>query len=200
MVKRIEKPHGTTSMAQSDIVAIAAYMAGAAKKRVDMEDIAVKANEIAPGRFSWRKYKEQIDLELIYKHLWDLTKPDHGSYVTGTKNEGWMLTLAGTTFAEKAVAIVEGMNLGKVRLTKADEQRMKRDRVRMLAEPAYKKVADGHADKVTIVEAERFFRLDDYVVGQARERKLAQAENAFHDDPKLATAVANAAQLVRNKK
>jgi len=187
-------------MAQSDIVAIAAYMAGAAKKRVDMEDIAVKANEIAPGRFSWRKYKEQIDLELIYKHLWDLTKPDHGSYVTGTKNEGWMLTLAGTTFAETAVETVEGMNLGKVRLTKADEQRMKRDRVRMLSEPAYKKIAEGRAGEVTVVEAERFFRLDDYVVGQARERKLAQAENAFHDDPKLGPAIANAAKLVRSKK
>jgi hypothetical protein len=200
MVKKIEKPNGTTTMAQSDIVAIAAYMAGAAKKRVDMEDIAVKANQIAPGRFSWRKYKEQIDLELIYKHLWDLTKPDHGSYVTGTKNEGWMLTLAGTTFAEQAIETVEGMNLGKVRLTKADEQRMKRDRVRMLSEPAYKKAAEGRASEVTVVEAERFFRLDDYVVGQARERKLAQAENAFHDDPKLGPAVANAAQLVRSKK
>ncbi|WP_374652302.1 hypothetical protein [Dongia sp.] len=200
MAKKNEKQNGTATMAQSDIVAIAAYMAGAAKKRVDMEDIAVKANEIAPGRFTWRKYKEQIDLELIYKHLWDLTKPDHGSYVTGTKNEGWMLTLAGTTFAEKTVETVERMNLGKVRLTKADEQRMKRDRVRMLSEPAYKKVAEGRAVEVTVPEAERFFRLDDYVVGQARERKLAQTENAFHDDPKLSLAVANAAQLVRSKK
>lgn len=200
MSKKTKKPNGTTSMVQSDIVAIAAYMAGAAEKRVDMEDIAIKANQIAPGRFSWRKYKEQIDLELIYKHLWDLTKPDHGSYVTGTKNEGWMLTLAGTTFAEKAIATTEGMNLGKVRLTKADQQRMKRDRQRMLCEPAYLKVAEGRGSEVTISEAERFFRLDDYVIGQARERKLAQAENTFHDDSKLGPAVANAAQLVRSKK
>jgi hypothetical protein len=200
MAKKSRNTNGITTMAQSNIVAIAAYMAGAAKKRVDMEDVAVKANEIAPGRFSWRKYKEQIDLELIYKHLWDLTKPDHGPYITGTKNEGWMLTLAGTTFVEKAVQAVEGVNLGKVRLTKADEQRIKRDRARMLSEPAYIKVAKGRTVEVTIPEAERFFRLDDYVVGQARERKLAQAENALHDDPKLGPAVANAAKLVRSKK
>jgi len=199
MAKKSEKPAGTLSLAQSDIVALAAYMAGAAKKRVDMEDIAVKANEIAPGRFSWRKYKDQIDLELIYKHLWDLTREDNGAYVSGTKNEGWMLTLAGTTFAEKTISTVEGVNLGKVRMTKTDERRTKRDRVRMLSEVAYTKVADGRADEVTIAEAERFFRLDDYVIGPARERKLAQAENAFHDDPKLGPAVTNAAKLVRSK-
>ena len=69
-----------SKLAQSDIVAVAAYLAGADRKHVDMEDIAVKAAELAPGRFSWRKYKDQIDLELIYKHLWDLSKPANGEY------------------------------------------------------------------------------------------------------------------------
>lgn len=200
MAKKMEKPSGAAAMAQRDIVAIAAYIAGAAKGRVDVEDIAFKANEIAPGRFSWRKYKEQIDLELIYKHLWDLTKPDNGTFVAGSKKEGWMLTLAGTSFAEKAVESIEGMNLAKVRLTTADKQRIKRDRDRLLSEPAFKKFAEGRSSEITVAEAERFFRLDDYVVEAARERKLAQTENAFHDDPKLGPAVANAAQLVRSKK
>lgn len=200
MAKKTEEPAGESVPAQRGIVAIAAYLAGAAAKHVDMEDIAVKANEIAPGRFSWRKYKDQIDLELIYKHLWDLTKAENGTHIAGSKKKGWMLTLAGTSFAEKAVASVEGMDLSKVRLTTADKERIKRDRIRMLSEPAYRKVAQGRAKEVTIAEAERFFRLDDYVVGPARERKLAQAENAFHDDPKLGRAVNNAAQLVRSKK
>ena len=66
------------------------YLAGAAQKATDTEDIAYKANEIAPGRFTWRKYKDQINLALIYKHLWDLTKADKGDYITGTEKEGWL--------------------------------------------------------------------------------------------------------------
>ena len=199
MAKKTDLKNGAAALAQSDIVAIAAFLAGATSKPVDMEDIAVKANEIAPGRFSWRKYKDQIDLELIYKHLWDLTKSDKGSYVTGSKNEGWMLTLAGTSFAENAAKTLGGLNLGANRLSPKDKERLKRDRTRMLSEPAYLKVAGGRADEVTLAEAERFFRLDDYVQGDVRERKIAQSENAFHDDDQLGPAVARAAQLVRSK-
>jgi hypothetical protein len=199
MAKKTEQQNSELAMPQSDIVAIAAFLAGAISKPVDMEDIAIKANEIAPGRFSWRKYKDQIDLELIYKHLWDLTKPDKGSFVTGSKNEGWMLTLAGTSFAEKAVKAIGGSKLGGSRLSPKDKERLKRDRARMLSEPAFLKIAGGRASEVTLPEAERFFRLDDYVQGDARERKIVQAENAFHDDDQLGPAVAKAAQLVRSK-
>jgi hypothetical protein len=194
MAKKSEKP------VQGGIVAVAAYLAGAGKQRIDLEDIAFKANEIAPGRFTWAKYKDQINIELIYKHLWDLTTPDHGELVKGSKKEGWLLTLAGTAFAEAEIKKLHGVSLAGVRTTEADKKRVRLDRARMMSEAAYKKFASGLADQVTVVEAERFFRLDDYVIGKARERKITQAENAFHDDPKLGPAVANAAQLVRSKK
>src|SRR6266481_8651904 len=90
-------------LSNHEIVTLAVYLLGGDTQYVDTEDVAVKANEIAPGRFSWRKYKDQIDLEGIYKHLWDLTKPDKGQYVVGSKSEGWLLTLAGAEFAEGAV-------------------------------------------------------------------------------------------------
>ncbi|RYD85439.1 MAG: hypothetical protein EOP84_02470, partial [Verrucomicrobiaceae bacterium] len=96
-------------LVQHELVALAAYLAGADRKTVDTEDIAVKANEIAPGRFSWRKYKDQIDLDLIYKHLWDLTKEDKGAMVTGSKKAGWLLTPAGAAFGEREVAKLENL-------------------------------------------------------------------------------------------
>src|SRR5690349_14423232 len=97
----------TGSLALHEIVAVATYLAGGDRKPVDTEDIAIKADEIAPGRFSWRKYKKQIDLELVYKHLWDLTKADKGAYVSGSKSDGWLMTLAGTAFAEESVGRLE---------------------------------------------------------------------------------------------
>ena len=39
------------------------YLLGGETRRVDTEDIAVKANELAPGRFAWKKYPDQINLE-----------------------------------------------------------------------------------------------------------------------------------------
>lgn len=182
-----------------EIVAIAAYLAGAAQKATDTEDIAYKANEIAPGRFTWRKYKDQINLALIYKHLWDLTKADKGDYITGTEKEGWLLTVAGTSFAERTVDQIKDLAAGRERLPRKEQEWMKRERKRMLAEPAFSKFRDGNAAEITNQEAASFFRLDDYVIGAARERKIRQAENAFHNDPDLGTAIAEIVSMVRGK-
>lgn len=187
------------TLPQSDVVVIAAYLLGADSKRIDTEDIAVKAHELAPGMFTWKKYKDQIDRELIYKHLWDLTKADKsGEYVVGAKNDGWMLTVAGTDFARKAVASLKGVPPAVKK--KKEEPWVGRERARMLAEAAYAKFADGKQGEITLIDAEKFFRLDDYVIGDARERKMRQAENAFHDDPDLGPVVAIASQLLRSKK
>lgn len=186
-----------SGLAQHEIVALAAYLAGAERSTVDTEDIAVKANEIAPGRFSWRKYKEQIDLELIYKHLWDLTKPDKGAYITGSKKGGWLLTPAGTTFAEREVGKVDTLKEAREKLPRSEEVWLARERKRMLAEPAFQKFSTGREAEITKVEAEKFFRLDEYVIGAARVRKIQQAENAFHADPDLGTAVGRIASILK---
>jgi len=182
------------------LVAIAAYLAGASHKRIDTEDIAIKSNEIAPGRFSWRKYKDQIDLELIYKHLWDLTKEDKGEYLAGSKNEGWMLTPQGISFAERAVASLKDMQQAPARLSKKQEDWIRRERARMLADAAYLKITTGREAEVTRSDAERFFRLDDYIVGEARNRKILLIENAFRNDPELSVIVTKVSSIARNRK
>jgi hypothetical protein len=183
-----------------ELVAIAAFLAGADRKSTDTEDIAIKANEIAPGRFTWRKYKDQIDIELIYKHLWDLTKPDKGEFVTGSKSKGWQLTLAGTAFAEKAVDKLHRLKAARERPSRSEMAWQQRERKRMLSEPAYVKAKAAKVGEITSTEAERFFRLDDYVIGAARTRKIQQAENAFHTDTELGPIMPLIAAIVRGKK
>ncbi len=189
-----------TDLPQHEIVALAAYLAGADRSHADMEDIAVKANEIAPGRFSWRKYKNQIDLELIYKHLWDLTKPDKGEYVTGTKKDGWLLTLAGTSFAERTLGKLKDLQPARERRSRQEEAWIQRERSRMLSEPAFLKIREGRDAELTQSDAEKFFRLDDYVIGAARAKKIQQAENAFHDDPDIGPALPKIASKARTQK
>lgn len=184
-------------LAQHEIVALAAYLAGADGRNVDTEDIAVKANEIAPGRFSWRKYKDQIDLDLIYKHLWDLTKEDKGALVTGSKKGGWLLTPAGTAFAEREVSKLENLQQARVKRPRNEELWFGRERNRMLAEPAFRKVQEGREGEISKLEAEKFFRLDEYVIGAARERKILQAQNAFQGDQDLGPAVNKIASILK---
>lgn len=191
---------GTENLAMHEIVAIAAFLAGGDRKHVDTEDIAVKANEVAPGRFSWRKYRDQIDLEAIYKHLWDLTKPDKGSFVEGSKHAGWLMTKDGIDFAERTVGKLPSLRPAREKRPKSEEKWIKRERDRMLSEPAYGKARDGRFSDITLIEAQKFFRLDDYVVGAVRTRKLQQAEMDFRDDPELGPAVQNIAAIVREAK
>lgn len=186
-------------LAMHEIVAVAAYMAGAATKTVDTEDIAYKANEIAPGQFTWKKHKDQINIELVYKHLWDLTKLDKGEYVSGNKNDGWMLTAAGTAFAEKSVERLDGAEQ-KMRRPQKEEAWIKRERARMQNETAYEKFMNGKPGEITVREAEKFFRIDDYIVGEGRQRKIRQAENVFQGDPKMGAAVSKIATIARNGK
>lgn len=191
---------GRGEIALHEIVALATYLVGGDRKGVDTEDVAMKVAEIAPGRFSWRKYKDQIDLELIYKHLWALTKPEKGAYVTGSKAEGWMLTLAGTAFAEQALGKLKYLQPTREKRTIQEENWMRRERIRMQGEAAYAKIRGGRDSELTQAEAESFFRLDDYVIGPARTRKIQQAEVDFRDDPDLGPIVRKVAAVVRGEK
>ena len=80
-----------------------------------------------------------------------------------------------------------------------DESWIARERARMLGEPAHAKAKNNRLDEISVAEAERFFRLDDYIVGEARNRRILQVQNAFHDDPELSPTLVKSAELVRRK-
>lgn len=178
---------------------IAAYLVGGKATYADTEDIAVKANEIAPGRFAWRKYKGQINIETVRKRLWDATKPEKGGYLIGTERDGWLLTQAGLKFCKKNLRVMKGINVDLTRRSQREQTWIHRERVRMLADPAYQKFSSGGLTSVIPVEAERFFRVDDYVVGAARKKKIERSIAAFNSDPLLGDATKRLAELVRRK-
>jgi hypothetical protein len=62
--------------ANYEIVTVALILFGGGTRSVDTEDIAVKANQIAPGRFAWRKYPDQINIDTVRKRLWDARKDE----------------------------------------------------------------------------------------------------------------------------
>ena len=65
------------ALSNDQIVLLAVVQLGGAFKPIDPEDIAMAADKIAPGKFRWKKYPRQIDLELINNGLRDAVRRIH---------------------------------------------------------------------------------------------------------------------------
>jgi hypothetical protein len=188
----------TRELANHEVVTIAVFLLGGDTHPVDTEDIAKRANEIAPGRFTWRKYKDQINLEVVRVYLSDAKKKAKGQYLIGSGNHGWSLSEAGLAFARANADAVERLEAAAPRENVGqDRVRRQRERARLMATDAYAKIATGHASELTQRDAESFFRIDSYVQGDARHRRVATIANAHGDDPELGPVIAQLTAMIK---
>ena len=194
--KPAKTPTGPFSLANHQIVVVAAFLAGAQSDSADTEDIAVKANELAPGRFSWRKYKDQINIDTVRKRLWDATKPEKGAYLIGSEKSGWRLTKAGFDFACRYVRSSSVAQPTKTRASQVERAAQTREVRRMMNEDAFKKLRNDGAAAVTRSEAERFFRVDDYVTGKSRAAKIERFRIMASSQKELLAAIDVLAAMV----
>ena len=70
--------HKSSGLANREIVNIAVYPLRGDVRAVDMEDVAIKAAEVAPDRFSPRKHPDQVIIDAVRKWLCDAYGPDSG--------------------------------------------------------------------------------------------------------------------------
>ena len=180
--------------ANHEVVTIAVYLLRGDLGRVDTEDIAMKANEIAPGRFSWRKYPSQVNLDAVRKRLWDATRADKGGFLVGSEKDGWALTERGVEFASRAATGFDA----EVRapLSLREKQWKGRERERMLASHAFQSYTTGTLVQPTAEEGERFFRIDEHVSSAQRRVRVERALVHFGDDQELGELVRLMAAVV----
>ena len=181
------------------IVVLAVYAVGGADHFVDTEDVAIQAAQIAPGRFSWRKYKDQINIDTVRKRLWDAVKNKDAPLLLGSEKEGWLLTESGLEFCKANSDRVQNEDLTRTRQSQREQTWATRERARMVSEVAFQKWEAGQSSQITPVEAERLFRIDDYVIGKARALRLKRAVDTFAHDPILGNAIKDISQLVRDR-
>lgn len=180
---------GHKSFANYELATIGVFLLGGETKPIDLEDIAMKMDELAPGRFTWRKFPTQINIKSVEDSLWDAKKVKNGKYVLKLNKEEWLLTEKGVGFARRGVKGLKGANVSRKTLSEKEKNWMRSERERMLDSLAFAKFRAGELDGVGEQEAEAFFRLDSYVTGRAREQKLLRLLNAFGEDPELGEAV-----------
>jgi len=185
-------------LANHEVVTLAIFLLGGEREPVDTEDAAKKANEIAPGRFTWRKYKDQINLEVVRVYLSDAKKKAKGEYLIGSGNSGWSLSEAGLAFAREHAHAITNLEAAEPRKSVGqDRVRHQRERARLMSTEAFAKIALGREDDLTQRDAESFFRIDSYVQGEARRRRIATIANAHGADPELGHVIARLAALIK---
>lgn len=176
-------------LSNTDIVTLALYLAGGDKNYVDMEDIAMAANKIAPGRFSWRKYPEQINLKLVEIRLCEGRNPEKGAYIVGSIKNGWILSEKGLEFVMNHIETSKKEDFARAPMNKKEKTYYHSEIERMLSSAAYIKFKNGNPESVTGFEADAFFRLDEYTTGSARKEKLTRIKNTFGNNPDLHDAI-----------
>jgi hypothetical protein len=183
--------------ANYELVVLATYLAGGQSAAVDTEDIAVKADELAPGRFSWRKYKNQISINTVSKRLWDATKAERGAYLIGSEKTGWRLTKAGFDFAQRNMKDGGPPRIAVHRKSQSERVSQNREIRRMTHEDAFLKFAKGMTQDISKSDVERFFRLDDYVTGKLRTAKIERFKIIANNNQDLSLAIDFLAKLVK---
>ena len=177
----------TDGTSQAEVVTLALYRLGGGQKAVDTEDVAIEAHRLAPGRFSWKKFPDQINLELIRVFLSDAKKMKNG-LVMGSRRTGWRLTHEGLRWAETAAQALPGSDLSRTRAQSRsggpEEQRRRRERKRLLESAAWSVWKSGSRE-IPIASTKELFRLDSYARGEMREAKITRLRDMFSDDAEL---------------
>jgi hypothetical protein len=191
----------TSATTATELVALSLFLLGGDGRPIDTEDVAKRVHAIAPGRFAWRKYPDQINLELVRVALSDARKPESGALVSGTGKSGWTLTPAGRRWADGRAGDLLGRDLTKQRAERTagsiDERRWQRERARLLTTEAWARWSESRdASAITEEDAADLFRIDRYVVGRARGLKINRLVNMFGEDADLLAFLETAASRI----
>lgn len=175
----------TSSLTNPELVTIAVALLDGDTELVDREDIAVKVNEIAPGRFSWRKFPERIDLSLVAVALRDAKKAAKGALLVGNNATGWMLSPAGVRWF-RGVNINDFLDASLARQRRASiTANQQAECIRLRRTRAYLLYAACKSEAISVQDFHEFARLNEYFQAKARQRRYALLDNAVADDEAL---------------
>jgi len=174
-----------------ELAAAACFLEGGARKLVHTEDLAVRAFQLAPQRFCWKKYPERIDLDIARVSLTDAAKVKNGALVQGSKDSGWSLTQAGIKWVDQARKRLPKLFQGEAILDpdRRSTQAVAADREaeRLRQSDAYQKWQSGRPGDLTVYDFFKATRTSEYLPTAQMNLRRTQ----------LVQLVAGEAELVR---
>lgn len=168
-----------------EIVTIAVAILGGDTMCVDREDVAIKVNEIAPGRFNWRKFPERIDLDAVGSALRNAKKRHIGGLVVGNNEIGWMLSPAGLKWIKTVNLNVVHDKLSVKHRKASISANQELERNRLFNTNAFDLFVEGKSKEITVQDFYEFARVNEYFQIKTRQRRYAIVANAVSDDDTL---------------
>jgi hypothetical protein len=185
--QRISKP---------ELVTLALGERGGANQAVDTEDVAIRAHQLAPTAFAWRRYPEQINLEWVRVALNDAKL---AGLAQGKGRAGWVLTDRGVAWLRKnrehlLEALGQSAESGGAIVKRPESQHAERERIRIARTSAWRKWAAG--EEVGPAEASAVFRVDQYTLLNNRIMKVRALRELFEGDSELDRFLSEMAEQV----
>lgn len=164
------------------IVCMAILEIGGNYQQVDIEDIAIKAYQINPDKFCWRKHPEMIDIRNVQYALKNamLLKPP---LITGSIKNGYMINQAGIEF------IKENNDNKSIKYfrTKTDKSIIEIEKNRLIKSTAYIKYSKGEMPRITLRDFEDFLRVKSYFTKEKVKQRITFIENVVKNEKELNT-------------
>jgi hypothetical protein len=182
-----KRPQKKLTKTGSEVVTLALHRLGGAQRPIDTEDVAMEVHRLAPVQFSWRKYPDQINLDLVRIFL---VRARESELLIGSGRNGWRLTQRGLKWAEQVGGLAPVRTRAQSRSGSIDEQRWRRERSRIVATHAWQLWTSGVRD-IPLAETKQVFRIDSYAHGELRETKITRLRAMFADDQELTPFLAH---------
>lgn len=166
-------------LSNQEIVTVAIYILGSGVGTFDIETIAKKADEIAPGRFRWKTDPNMISDSNTWDALSNARKKGFILQQASQKNtDSYLLTEEGIKFSEKNLNKIQKYDQSKIRIPVSKEM-YENTKNRLIATIAYQKAKNSKEKEITIKEFNQFFRLNDYMKNPQKEEKIQKIKNLF---------------------
>lgn len=166
-------------LSNQEIVTVAIYILGSGVGTFDIETIAKKADEIAPGRFRWKTDPNMISDSNTWDALSNARKKGFILQQASQKNtDSYLLTEEGIKFSEKNLNKIQKYDQSKIRIPVSKEM-YENTKNRLITTIAYQKAKNSKEKEITIKEFNQFFRLNDYMKNSQKEEKIQKIKNLF---------------------
>jgi len=192
------KKYLTSVAGRVDVVVLAVHLLGGASRSVDTEDVAMMTRDLAPGMFAWRKFPDQVNLELVRVALSDAKKQKNGGLLSGAGREGWTLTHAGLNWvSERGKPLLDqGFVSDPARRSAGSVDVVRKDRQmqRLKSSDAWRKWLEGTSPSVADVRW--VFRIDSLASPAQCQRQILRLSALFSDDREVSEFLDYARRLI----
>jgi hypothetical protein len=171
-----------TELSNLEIVVVAVARLGGETQSIHVEDIAVEAYNLAPGKFAWHKYPEHIDLDLVRRTLTNAAAKS-SPLILGSVRKGWMLSQYGIQWIEKNTQNLPALS-GYRRGSVSDAIEIEKARLRETR--AWQKYKSGLVDQINLNDFFEFVRINEYFSDVKRRERFNIVASAVDSDPELA--------------